>query len=109
MTKLLTDEELKKQVEVITQTMFVALSEWQAGVAIDWQSAKIKGRAELVKLIQSQKLVQQPKWWVTTGLKLNGKKLLGPFESKDLALDVRKYMEMAETPATYWVEEVSNV
>lgn len=56
MTRLLTDEELAKQVRDITKTMFVTLSEWQAGVTIDWESAKIKGRAELVALIQSQKL-----------------------------------------------------
>lgn len=44
-------------------------------------------------------------WWVTTGLKQNGKKLLGPFATRDLALSVRTYMEIAEVPATYWVEQ----
>ena len=45
-------------------------------------------------------------WYITTGLKQNGKVLLGPFATKDLALDVRKYMEIAEAPATYWVEQL---
>jgi hypothetical protein len=44
-------------------------------------------------------------WWVTTGLAQGGKKLLGPFATKDLALSVRSYMEIVEAPATYWVEE----
>ncbi len=47
------DEGLDQKVYVITQVMFVTLSEWQAGVTIDWESAKIKGRAELVQLIKS--------------------------------------------------------
>lgn len=53
--RLLSDGELAQQVETITQAMFVTLSEWQAGVAIDWQSAKVNGRAELVNLINTQK------------------------------------------------------
>lgn len=55
MTKLLSDEELARQIEIITQTMFVTLSEWQAGVTIDWYSAKVKGRQELFDLFNSQK------------------------------------------------------
>jgi hypothetical protein len=47
------DEDLKHKIEYITQEMLIALSEWQAGVAVDYHSAKIKGRQELFDLIKS--------------------------------------------------------
>lgn len=50
------EDELAKQIESITQAMFVTLSEWQAGVPIDWHSAKAKGRADLLDLIRTEKL-----------------------------------------------------
>ena len=50
------EDELEKQIESITQAMFVTLSEWQAGVAIDWHSAKVKGRADLLALLRTEKL-----------------------------------------------------
>jgi hypothetical protein len=48
-------------------------------------------------------------WWITTGIKQGGKKLLGPFATEDLALSVRTYMEIAEAPATYWVEQLKEL
>jgi hypothetical protein len=48
---------------------------------------------------------EDEQWWITTGLNQGGKKLLGPFITRDLALSVRTYMEIAEAPATYWVEQ----
>ena len=50
------EDELEKQIESITQAMFVTLSEWQAGVPIDWHSAKVKGRADLLALLRNEKL-----------------------------------------------------
>lgn len=55
-TNQASEDELAKQIETITQDMFVALSEWQAGVAINWHSAKVKGRADLLALIRNEKL-----------------------------------------------------
>lgn len=50
------------------------------------------------------------RWWITDGpLPSGGTKLLGPFESQELALRVRSYMETARQAAgdgaTYWVDE----
>lgn len=55
MNKLMTDEELEKQIRDITKTMLIALSEWQAGAPVDYYTAKQKGRRELFDLVQSQK------------------------------------------------------
>ena len=55
-TNQASEDELAKQIESITQAMFVTLSEWQAGVPIDWHSAKVKGRADLLTLIRTEKL-----------------------------------------------------
>lgn len=71
-----------------------------------------KGACHQVKIDQSKAalsaiVANRDKWWVTTGIKQGGKKLLGPFVSRELALSVRTYMEIAEAPATYWVEEVA--
>lgn len=43
-------QELREKIENITQDMFVALSDWQAGGDTDWHTAKVSGRAELEKL-----------------------------------------------------------
>lgn len=56
MSNQASEDELTKQIESITQAMFVTLSEWQAGVPIDWHSAKVKGRADLLDLIRTEKL-----------------------------------------------------
>ncbi len=45
--------ELPQRIEQITQTMLIALSEWQAGQPVDYHSAKTKGRQELLALIES--------------------------------------------------------
>lgn len=62
---------------------------------------KIEAREKLIR-------EQADAWWITTNMKQNGKKLLGPFSSRDLALSVRTYMEIAEAPATYWVEQLNS-
>lgn len=54
-SKLLSEQELEQRVHDITQTMLIALSEWQAGVPVDYHTAKQLGRSELVSLIKSQK------------------------------------------------------
>jgi len=56
MTNQASEDELTKQIKSITQAMFVTLREWQAGVPIDWHSAKVKGRADLLALIRTEKL-----------------------------------------------------
>ena len=45
-------------------------------------------------------------WWICTDqLKNGGEKKLGPFATKELALDVRNYVERAESgDQTYWVD-----
>lgn len=44
-------------------------------------------------------------WWITTGVKSqNGRKVLGPFVSNTLALEVRSYVESVEGHHNYWVE-----
>lgn len=45
------------------------------------------------------------KWWITTdALARGGKKILGPFESQELALEVRVYVEAAHKTDQYWVD-----
>jgi len=48
------------------------------------------------------------KWWITTGPLDGGgekaEKVLGPFESQELALQVRAYVEKVNAPSTYWVD-----
>lgn len=50
----MSDEELKQKIRDITKVMLIALSEWQAGVPVDYYSAKVKGRQELFDLIKSR-------------------------------------------------------
>ena len=46
------------------------------------------------------------RWWICTRpLDQSGTKILGPFESKDLALRVRDYVEFATNPETYWIDQ----
>jgi len=46
-----------------------------------------------------------PKWWIATDqLTRGGAKLIGPFGSRELALDVRTYVERVNAPYTYWVD-----
>ena len=48
-------------------------------------------------------------WWITTGeLAKGGTKILGPFGTRELALEVRTYVEKVRAPLTFWVasEEV---
>lgn len=47
-----------------------------------------------------------PNWWITEGIKQGGTKILGPFKSRELALDVRGYVEKVRGE-TYWVEELA--
>lgn len=45
-------------------------------------------------------------WWIADGiLAQGGKKLLGPFGSQELALQVRTHVEAAAPGPTYWVDE----
>ena len=55
MSNQASEDDLAKQIESITQDMFVTLSEWQAGVPVGWHSAKVKGRADLLALIRTEK------------------------------------------------------
>ncbi|WP_143690376.1 hypothetical protein [Williamsia sterculiae] len=48
------DEDLRQKIHEITQTMLVALSEWQAGVTIDYTSIKNQGREDLFKFIKAR-------------------------------------------------------
>ncbi len=48
--------------------------------------------------------VERNKWWITTGpLSKGGTLVLGPFESRDLALDVRVYVEKVRKTDQLWV------
>lgn len=45
-------------------------------------------------------------WWIATGpLGAGGRKIMGPFGSQELALEVRAYIEKVNAPTTYWVSE----
>lgn len=45
-----------------------------------------------------------PAWWICTRPKREGgRRVLGPFVTRELALDVRVYVEKAHNPATFWV------
>ena len=47
------------------------------------------------------------RWWIATDeLSRGGKKLMGPFQSRDLALHVRSLYEQVYG-GTYWVAEES--
>lgn len=47
-----------------------------------------------------------PQWWIADGqIAAGGKKILGPFATKDLAFEVRRYVEIVNAPATYWVDQ----
>jgi len=50
------DEELRQKIEDITQTMLIALSEWQAGSVVNYTSIKEEGRQELFRLIKAYSL-----------------------------------------------------
>lgn len=46
------------------------------------------------------------RWWIATDeLSRGGKKLLGPFESRDLALEVRQYVEAFHKGSTFWISK----
>ncbi len=45
------------------------------------------------------------RWWITTAAFPEGQKILGPFESQELALKVRSYVERTEGHNRYWVDE----
>jgi hypothetical protein len=45
-------------------------------------------------------------WWITTGVKTdNGRKVLGPFVTQELAFQVRTLAEEAEGHHRYWIED----
>ena len=45
-------------------------------------------------------------WWVCTeSLAHGGKKVLGPFGTRSLALQVRDLLEQVRAPTIYWVDE----
>lgn len=44
-------------------------------------------------------------WWIATDqLARGGEKILGPFVTRELALEVRSYVEAVKAPVTYWVD-----
>lgn len=44
-------------------------------------------------------------WWIATDLRRNdGKKLLGPFDSRDLASEVRFLYETVNAPQTFAID-----
>lgn len=44
-------------------------------------------------------------WWITTcPLPAGGEKVLGPFQSQELAISVRSFVEKDSAPRTYWVD-----
>lgn len=55
------DEELQKRIEEITQTMLIALSEWQAGQPVDYHSAEVRGQ-ELFDLIKQRDQQKELEW-----------------------------------------------
>lgn len=49
-------------------------------------------------------------FWIATGPKrLHGKRKLGPFASRGLALEVRRYVELVEKREDLWVVEGEDV
>jgi hypothetical protein len=48
-------------------------------------------------------LLAEVPWWIVTD---DGEKVLGPFVSRDLAIDVRLFVEAARKPATYAVQQI---
>lgn len=50
------DDELEKKINDITQTMLIALSEWQAGVPTPYNVIKQQGRDDLHKLVKEHEL-----------------------------------------------------
>lgn len=46
--------------------------------------------------------VAASKWWIGRS---EGHRWLGPFESRDLAIEVRTYVEATTKPVTFWVFE----
>ena len=49
---------------------------------------------------------ERGQWWITTDiLARGGEKILGPFATQELALSVRRYVELAEAPRTFWVDQ----
>jgi hypothetical protein len=49
-------------------------------------------------------------WWICTGfLDRGGVKVLGPFVTEELAIDVRRYVENVNHPMTYWVDQENTV
>ena len=45
-------------------------------------------------------------WWIATdALAHGGEKVLGPFATRELALDIRRYVEAVKAPMTYWVDQ----
>jgi hypothetical protein len=47
-----------------------------------------------------------PGWWIG---REEGHPWMGPFVSRDLALQVRSYVEEATKPKTYWVWEAEHI
>lgn len=53
----------------------------------------------------SEALAEDSDWWIATDqLSQGGHKVLGPFVTKELALEVRSYVEKAKAPMSYWVD-----
>lgn len=76
-----------------------------------WVERPASEAVELVALIRKhlQSAEKQQGWWITTSaLSRGGEKILGPFGSQELAMEVRRYMETAEAPRTFWVQRDDN-
>lgn len=97
---------LENLVPTLASTTFCMGQDWEKGdgSAVKVEPMALKTAHDIMTAIDQHTAQQVGQWWITTGLSQGGKKLLGPFNTRDLALSVRTYMEIAEAPATYWVE-----
>jgi hypothetical protein len=44
-------------------------------------------------------------WWITTApLAHGGRRVLGPFRSRELTMEVRGLLEFKNNPTTYWID-----
>lgn len=72
-----------------------------------WVERPTSEAVELVALIRKHlhSAGKRQEWWITTdALSRGGEKVLGPFGSQELAIEVRRYVETAEAPRTFWVQ-----
>lgn len=62
--------------------------------------------AQTVRLAVRRHLAKPTEWWICSDFRRQGgKKMLGPFQTRDLALTVREMYEVRHKPRTYAVDE----